>query len=66
MAGRDYVSAQKAFLEENGCDAGRCSACDVTILKETNQPVVVVAEDIAISAPVVEGFRFDFWAGTGR
>ena len=23
------VSAQKAFLEENGCNAGRCSACDV-------------------------------------
>ena len=32
MAGQDNVSAQKAFLEENGCNACRYSACDVTIL----------------------------------
>ena len=31
MAGQDNVSAQKAFLEENGCKAGRCAACDVII-----------------------------------
>ena len=27
-----HVSAQKAFLQERGCNAGRCSACDVIIL----------------------------------
>ena len=32
MAGQDNVSAQKAFLEENGCSADGCSACDDIIL----------------------------------
>ena len=32
MTGQNNVSAQKAFLEENGCNAGGCSACDVMIL----------------------------------
>ena len=36
MAEQD-VSAQKAFLEENGCNAGRYSACDVIILSQTGQ-----------------------------
>ena len=36
MAGQDNVSAQEAFLEENGCNAGRCSACDVMILSQTD------------------------------
>ena len=31
MAGQNNVSAQKAFLEENGCNAGGSSACDVII-----------------------------------
>ena len=62
-AGQDNVSAQKAFLEENGCNAGRCSACDVIILTKPNQPVGVVVKDIAIGAG---GFGFDFSAGTNR
>ena len=37
MAGQDNVSAQKAFLEENGCNACRYSACDVIILSQTGQ-----------------------------
>ena len=37
MAGQNNVSAQKAFLEENGWNAGRCSACDVIILSQTGQ-----------------------------
>ena len=37
MAEQDNVSAQKAFLEENGCNAGRYSACDVIILSQTSQ-----------------------------
>ena len=37
MAGQDNVSAQKAFLEENGCNAGRCYACDVMILSQTDE-----------------------------
>ena len=36
MAGQDHVSALKALLEENGCNAGRCSACDVMILSQTD------------------------------
>ena len=32
MAGQDNVSAQNASLEENGCNAGRCSARDDIIL----------------------------------
>ena len=32
MAGLDKVLAQKAFLEKNGCIAGRCYASDVIIL----------------------------------
>ena len=36
MAGQDNVSALKAFLEENGCNAGRYSACDVMILNQTD------------------------------
>ena len=36
MAGQDNVSAQKTFLEENGCNAGRSSACDVMILSQTD------------------------------
>ena len=36
MAGQDNVSALKALLEENGCNAGRCSACDVMILSQTD------------------------------
>ena len=37
MAGQDNVSTQKAFLEENGCNACRYSACDVIILSQTEQ-----------------------------
>ena len=37
MAGQDNVSVLKTFLEENGCNAGRCSACDVVILSQTDQ-----------------------------
>ena len=36
MAGQDNVSALKALLEENGCNAGRYSACDVMILSQTD------------------------------
>ena len=32
MARQRNVPAQKVFLEENGCNAGRCSACDVITL----------------------------------
>ena len=32
MAGQHNVPAQEVFLEENGCNAGRCSACDVIVL----------------------------------
>ena len=32
MAGQHNVLAQEVFLEVNGCNAGRCSACDVIIL----------------------------------
>ena len=32
MAGQHNVPAQKVFLEENGCNAGECSACDVIVL----------------------------------
>ena len=28
-AGQHNVPAQEVFLEESGCNAGRCSACDV-------------------------------------
>ena len=31
-AGQHNVSAQKVFLEEHRCNAGRCSACDVMVL----------------------------------
>ena len=37
MAGQDNVLAQKAFLEENGCNACRYYACDVIILSQTGQ-----------------------------
>ena len=37
MAGQDNVSAQKAFLEENGCNACRYSAYGVIILSQTGQ-----------------------------
>ena len=37
MAGQDNVSAQKAFLEENGCNACTYSACEVIILSQTGQ-----------------------------
>ena len=37
MAGQDNVSAQKALLEENGCNACRYSAGDVIILSQTGQ-----------------------------
>ena len=32
MAGQENVLAQKAFLEENGCNTGGCFACGVIIL----------------------------------
>ena len=32
MAGHHNVPAQKVFLEENGCNAGRYSAYDVMVL----------------------------------
>ena len=41
MAGQHNVPAQEVFLEENGFNAGRCSACDVIILSYSNQPVRV-------------------------
>ena len=63
MGGQDNVSAQKAFLEESGCNACRYYACDVNNF-EPNLPVGVVVKHIAIGAG---GFGwFDFWAGTGR
>ena len=37
MAGQDNVSVQKAFLEENGCNACRYSASDVIILSQSGQ-----------------------------
>ena len=37
MAAQDNVSAQKAFLEESGCNACRYSACDVIIMSQTGQ-----------------------------
>ena len=37
MAAQDNVSALKALLEENGCNTGRYSACDVMILSQTGQ-----------------------------
>ena len=57
MAGPDNVSAPMTLLEENGCNAGSCSACDVIILSWPNQPVGAVVKDIAIGAG---GFGFDF------
>ena len=36
MAEQDNVSALKAFLEENSCNAGRYFACDVMILSQTD------------------------------
>ena len=30
-AGHNNVPAQEVFLEENGCNEGGCSACDVVI-----------------------------------
>ena len=41
MAGQHEVPAQKVFLEENGCNAGICFACDVMVLSLPNQPVTV-------------------------
>ena len=32
IAGQHNVPAQKVFLEQNECNAGRCFACDVIIL----------------------------------
>ena len=63
-AGQDNVSARKAFLEENGCNA-----CRYTVFRlrchnfEPNRQVGVVVKHIAIGAG---GFGFDFWAGTDR
>ena len=37
MTGQDNASAQKAFLEENGCNACRLSVCDVMILSQAGQ-----------------------------
>ena len=37
MAEQDNVSAQKAFLEENGCNASRYSDYNVIILSQTGQ-----------------------------
>ena len=41
MAAQNNVPAQKVLLEKNGCNAGKCSACDVIILSKPNQPVGV-------------------------
>ena len=49
-----HVSAQKAFLEENGCNADRYSACNVIILSGPIQPVGVVVKT-SLSAPEVLG-----------
>ena len=59
MAGQDNVLALKAFSVENGCNAGRYSACDVNF--EPNRLDGVVVKHIGAG-----GFGFDFWAGTGR
>ena len=40
-AGQHKVPAQEVFLEENGCNVGGCSACDVITLSKPNQPVGV-------------------------
>ena len=37
MIGQDNVSAQKAFLEENGRNACRYSACGIIILSQTGR-----------------------------
>ena len=58
MAEQDNVSAQKAFLEEHGCNASRYSACNVIILSQTGQ--------VGVKHIGAGGFGFDFWAGTGR
>ena len=41
MAGQHNVPAQNVILKETGCNAGKCSACDVIILSKSNQPVGV-------------------------
>ena len=74
MAGQDNVSAQKAFLEENGCNAGRYSACDVIILSQTDQLVQWLNTSLSVRevlgsifglAPVVSSVvkRTGYWCG---
>ena len=53
IAGQDNVSAQKAFLEENGMQIFRLRCHNF----EPNPPVVVVVKHTAIGAG---GFGFDF------
>ena len=60
IAGQDNVSALKALLEENGCNACRYSACDVDDF-EPNRLVGVMVQHIGAG-----GFGFDFWASIGR
>ena len=60
MAGQDNVSAQKAFLEENRCNAGRWFRLRCHDF-ESNRLVGVVLKHIGAG-----GFGFDFLAGTGR
>ena len=62
MAGQHNVPAQKVFLEENGCYAGKCSACDAMALSKPNQPVGVNQRHRYQRG----GFRFNFCAGTGH
>ena len=56
MAGELNVPAQKVFLEENGCNAGGCFACNVIILS----PVGVNQ----IHWYRRERFWVHFWAGS--
>ena len=53
MTGQDNVSAQKAFLEENGCNACRYSASDVIILSQTGQLAREVLGSIFGPVPAV-------------
>ena len=62
MAGQDNVSAQKAFLEDNGCNLQRRQLFPLRCHDfESNRLVGVVVKYIGAG-----GFGLDFWAGTGR
>ena len=57
-----HVSAQKAFLEENGCNADRIFRLQCHNFELTNPASWRSGKDIAVGAG---GFGFGFWADTG-